>query len=170
MVDLAELAGGDALPGLQAQAGRSGRCSRRRRRRQRAAQRDQFGRLGAGHRQRLLADDVLAGGQRLPALLEVEAVRRGEVDDADRGVGEQLLEGWRRRGRVPRLAGGVAALLGRRAEDADDGPAEPAQGLDVDGADEAGADEGGASACDRFRGMLICSRTLTPGAYAPGSP
>ena len=39
--------------------------------------------LGRGHRQRLLADDVLAGGEDRLRLREVEVVGRGDVDDVD---------------------------------------------------------------------------------------
>ena len=44
------------------------------------------------HRQRLLAHDVPAGGEDLPDLRVVQLVGRGDVDDLDALVGQQLLE------------------------------------------------------------------------------
>jgi hypothetical protein len=53
---------------------------------------DELPRLGCSQRQRLLADDVLAGRQRLLNLPVVEVVRRGLVHDVDVLVLEQLSE------------------------------------------------------------------------------
>ncbi len=58
-----------------------------------AASRDQLGRLVRGHRQRLLAHHVAAGGEDLPDLRVVEVVGRGDVDDLDAIVGEDVVEG-----------------------------------------------------------------------------
>ena len=56
--------------------------------------------------ERLLADDVLAGLQGRHDLLEVQARRRADVDDVDRGIGEHLVE----RGGASGNAVGVADL------------------------------------------------------------
>ena len=90
-------------------------------------------------RQRLLADDVLAGGERLLHLRVVQVVRRRQVDDVDRVVREQRLVAVVDRREPPSRA----ARSGRRADDAGDGHAEPPQRVDVDDADEAGADDAG---------------------------
>ena len=53
---------------------------------------DQVGGLGGVERQGLLADDVLAGGERGPDLFGVDVVGAGDVDDVDLGVGREGLE------------------------------------------------------------------------------
>ena len=103
---------------------------------------DEPGRLRGGHRQRLLADDVLAGGEDRRRLRDVEVVRRGDVDDVDGRVGEDLVEGGVGVADAQGVGPGGAALRGA-AEDAADVDADPAELLDVDGPDESGADDGG---------------------------
>ena len=97
---------------------------------------EQLGRLLRRHRERLLADDVLPRREHLLGLRMVEVVRRRQVDDVDRVVGEQRLE------RVvdgrDRLCG---RALGRGADDARDVDAEEAQRVHVHDADETGADD-----------------------------
>ena len=53
---------------------------------------EHLGRLPAVHRERLLADTVLARGEHRLRLLGVEAVRRGDVNDVDSVVVEHRLE------------------------------------------------------------------------------
>ena len=54
-------------------------------------QRDELAGLGGGQRERLLADDVLAGLEGALHLRVVEVVRRGEVDDVHAFVCKQRL-------------------------------------------------------------------------------
>ena len=108
-------------------------------------------RLLGRHRERLLADDVPAGGEDRQRLRDVEVVGRRDVDDVDAGVGEEVVE--RRIARAtPSAVGAAAPRSGRAAEHAADLDADPAQRLDVDGADEAGPDDGGA---DRRRCFVM---------------
>ena len=107
--------------------------------------------LRSGHCQRLLADDVLAGRDDRLCLGDVEIVGRRHVDDVDRGIVEQRLEGRicvrhaeRRR---PRLA-----ALRRAAEDAAHLDADTPQGFDMNRADEARPDDGGADVGDVAHG------------------
>ena len=75
-------------------------------------------RLGRGHRERLLAQDVLAGPGRRDRPLGVEVVRQRDVDGVDVRVGQQRLV-RAVRARDPELAGdpaGAARLAGRDAE------------------------------------------------------
>ena len=86
---------------------------------QRLRESNQLRRLGRSHGQRLLADDVLPGFQDALRLVEVVAVRRGDVNDIDGGIGEQFGElgvPTRDGHRLGRRAG----LLRGRTEDADD--------------------------------------------------
>ena len=99
---------------------------------------EQLARLGRRHGERLLADDVLAGGERLLDLRVMQAVRRRQVDDVDRLVPEQRFVAVV--DRRDRLRG---RSLRRRADDAGDRDAEPPQSVDVDDADEAGAHDTG---------------------------
>ena len=145
--DVAELAGGDDLVGVLVErvvadvevggvdeAGRGGQL-------------DQLARLGRGHRQRLLADDVPAGREDGLRLGEVEIVGGGDVDDVDRLVAEEVVEGGvcARDAEAGRTSG---AALGRAAEHAADLDADAAERLDVDGPDEARADDRGADVGD----------------------
>jgi hypothetical protein len=98
----------------------------------------ELGRLRGGQRERLLADDVLAGGERGLHLRVVEVIRRRDVDDVHARVRQQRLVALVR----GRQAGLRAGALGRRADHAGDVDPEPAQGLDVDDADEPRADDG----------------------------
>ncbi len=112
---------------------------------------DKLRRLGGRHRQRLLADDVPAGGQDLLRLGDVEVVGRGDVDDLDRRI---LEDGVERRVGVTDAEGlgTLCAALRRAAEHAADLDADAPQLLDVDRADEAGADDGGANVGDPAHG------------------
>ena len=111
------------------------------------------GGLGRGHRQRLLADHVPAGGEDRLRLGDVEIVRRGDVDDLDRRV---LQEGLERRvgARHAQGVGAGRAALGRAAEHAAHLDADAAQLLDVDGPDEARADDRGADVGDPPHDLL----------------
>ena len=97
---------------------------------------EQLARLRARHGERLLAHDVLAGGERGPDLLVMQVVGRREVDDVDALVGEHRLKARVGVGQVlgARLRG--RALRGR-AHDPGDFDAEPPQRLDMHDADEA---------------------------------
>jgi hypothetical protein len=99
-------------------------------------------RLRGGHRQRFLADDVLAGGEDRRCLGDVEVVRRGDVNDVDRRVGEDVVQGPVGVTDTQRV-GPRRAALRRAAEDAAHVNTDPAELLDVDGPDEAGPDDGG---------------------------
>jgi hypothetical protein len=106
----------------------------------------ELGRLLGVERERLLADDVLAGRERLLDLCVVQVVRRREVNDIHIVVGEQLLvapahrrEALRRRS----LWGG--------SDDTDDVDSQPTQRLHVHGADEPGAHDAGAEVRKRPR-------------------
>ena len=85
---------------------------------------------------------MLAGGERLLALREVEPVWRRQVDDLHHRVGQELFVTVKGPGQVQR-GGDLAAFLGRRREDADDRPAQSLQGFNVDRADEPGPDDCG---------------------------
>ena len=69
----------------------------------------EVGRLGRGHGEGLLADDVLARFERGLCLLVVEVVRRGDVDDLDPPVVEHGLEALirGRQAELPRPCGGA---------------------------------------------------------------
>ena len=71
---------------------------------------EQLGRLRRGRRERLLANDVLAGRQGIAYLAVMEMVRGRHVDDVDPLVGEQRLVALVRRGEPLRLR----SLGGRR--------------------------------------------------------
>jgi hypothetical protein len=100
---------------------------------------EQLGRLLGRHRERLLADDVLARRERLLRLRVVQVVRRRQMDDVDGRVREQLLN---------RLVDGRDPLrsrsLRRRADDARDVDPQEAERVHVDDADEPRADDAGA--------------------------
>ena len=107
-----------------------------------AASADQLGRLGGGHGQRLLADDMAAGGEDLSRLRHVQVVGRRDMHDLDRLVVEERLQ----RGVGPGDTEGgrpLRAAFRSAAEDPADVDADATEGFHVDGADEAGADDGG---------------------------
>ena len=95
-------------------------------------------RAGDVERERLLADDVLAGRQRGLGERQVQVVGRADVDDVD-VVGAHELLGRGERAPDAELGGGLLGAGGRGGGDADDVGAREARGADVDGADEAGA-------------------------------
>jgi hypothetical protein len=99
--------------------------------------------LGRGHRERLLADDVLACGEDRRRLRDMEVVRRGDVDDVDRVVREDLVQAGIAVANVQGVGSGGGAFR-RAAEDAAHVDPDAAELLDVDGPDEAGADDRGA--------------------------
>jgi hypothetical protein len=98
---------------------------------------------GAVDGQRLLAHDVLAGGQRRPRQRRVQVVGRADVDHVD-VVGHRQRIGVVARplGAQP-LGGGLGAGTGRGGDRHEPG-ARPAGGVGVDRADEAGAGDGDA--------------------------
>ena len=132
----------------------------------RGGQGDQLARLRRRHRQRLLADDVLARGEDGLGLRQMQIIGRGDMDGVDRRVVEQGLE--RRVGArdAERLGPGRAAFRGA-AEHAADLDADAAQGFDVDRADEARADHGRADVGDpphaTFTPWLVRARRRRPG-------
>jgi hypothetical protein len=91
----------------------------------------------------LLEDEVLArleGGRRE---LDVRPVRRADMDDVDRGVGQQRPD-VRRRVRHAERGSPRAGSLAIRASDRDDvGVPAAADRVDVERPDEAGPDDGG---------------------------
>ena len=89
------------------------------------------------HRERLLADHVLAGGERGCCKRLVKVVGRADVDDVELRVLDQLLGGGGRAIRLEREGCRLGAL-GRGGGDRDDAGAGEAGGAGVDGADEAG--------------------------------
>ena len=86
---------------------------------------DEPSRLGGGQGEGLLADDVLASAEDRRRLRHVEVVRRGDVDDVDGRVGENLVERAVGVADAQCLGAGRAALRGA-AEDAADVDADPA--------------------------------------------
>jgi hypothetical protein len=109
-------------------------------------EREQLPRLGRGQRERLLADDVLAGRERRLHLRVVQVIGRRQVHDIDALVCEQCVVALVD-GREPLRPGSVRA----RADDAGNLDPEPAQCIDVDGADEAGAHDTGPQLVDPAR-------------------
>jgi hypothetical protein len=97
--------------------------------------------LRGRHGERLLADDVPAGGQDGLDLRVVEVVRRRDVDDLDPAVVENLIEAGVRRGHAQLVRACRRAVLAR-AKHTVNLDADPAQPFDVDGADEPAADDG----------------------------
>ena len=83
-----------------------------------------------------------AGGEDLADLRMVEVVRRGDVNDLDPAVIEEVGEGRIGLRHADALGAAAAALWGR-SEQSVHLHAQASQGLDVDGADEAAADDGG---------------------------
>lgn len=102
---------------------------------------DQCRRLAGRHRQRLLADEVPAGGQDLRRLDDVEIVRRGDVDDIDGRIGQQVIERRIRARHTERLCPGSATFR-CAAEHAPNRDADPSEGLDMDRPDKSGPDDG----------------------------
>ena len=109
---------------------------------------DEAGGFIGGQGERLLADDVLAGGENGRCLRNVEMIRRCDVHDVDGGVRQDVVE----------RSVGVAdaqpcrtcrAPLRRAAEDAAHVDADPAELLDVDGPDEPGPDDRGTDVGER---------------------
>ena len=93
-------------------------------------------------RERLLADDVLAGGERGLGERSMQVVRRAQVDDVHLRRLHELLGGLVR-ARGAQLDRGLArALRARRAHAGDLRPGDPC-GPRVDRADEAGAHDPG---------------------------
>ena len=79
------------------------------------------------HRQRLLAHDVLAGGEDRLRLRDVEVVRGRDVDDVDARVVEDRVEATGRPWPTPSAAARAAPRSGGAAEHAADLDADPAQ-------------------------------------------
>ena len=113
----------------------------------------------ASVRQRLLADDVLAGGQRGLGERLVEVVGGADVHHVDVGALDQRLRGLEGALGAERPCGLLGA--GRRGGgDADDARPGQACGAGVDGADEAGAGDRDSEWCghvaDRMRTLIVC--------------
>ena len=103
---------------------------------------DQVGGLLGGHGQWLLAHHVPIRVEDASHLRVVEVVRRGDVDDLDAIVVEQLIEA----AVAPvdaELARALGGSLRAGGDDAVHAHAEPTQGLDMHGPDEPAADDGG---------------------------
>ncbi len=119
---------------------------------------EQRARLGRGHRERLVGDDVFAAGERRGIHRIVQVVRRGVVDDLDGWVIQQRLVTAVRPLDAERvrllLRGGVAAAGDRHDVDVP----EPADRVDMMRPDESGADD---SHSDTFHCVLL-SLPLNP--------
>ena len=115
-----------------------------------AHRRDDLGRLLRGHAQRLLADHVLAGLERVERLLDVDLVGRGDVDDVHvrRSDHRAVVVIAVDRGDPPPVRRGA----GRPGGTADGGDlhAEALEPFDVDRADETGADDPGTERVERL--------------------
>ena len=131
--DVADLAGADALARLLHERVEADVEVRAVHETGRRREFDELRRLGGGHRERLLADDVLPGRECLLHLRMVKVVRRRQVDDVDAVVLEHRLEAVVR-GREPLRRG----ALGGRADDSVHLDSEPAERVDVDDPDESG--------------------------------
>ena len=100
---------------------------------------DQSARLGDRDAERLFRVDVLAGGDRLEADLDMRLRDREVEDDLDRGIGEQRIDRTRGKAELGR------ARLGRRGigvgerDDVED--REFSRRLQIGGADVAAADD-----------------------------
>ena len=114
----------------------------------------EFRRLRRGRRERFLAHDMLAGGQRRRGLRVMQTIGRGDMDHVDPRVGQHGLEA-RIRGRQ---AEGSRAFRGPRMARTDDTVhlhAEPPQRLDVHRPDKAGPDDRSPDVADRSRGLRL---------------
>src|SRR5262249_61122270 len=89
VVHRAERTRRDALAGLPAERVEADVVADRGHDRGSGGEADELGRFGRGHRQRLFADHVFAGGEGAAGVVEVVAVRRGDVDDLHVRVGEE---------------------------------------------------------------------------------
>src|SRR5947199_1524274 len=104
------------------------------------------------------------GGQDGLRVRKVEMVRRCDVDDVHRIVGQERLEGRVGAGHT-QLSGTRLAAFRRAPEHAANLDADPAQLLNVDGADEPGADHRGADARALAHALsvtLMPAHTLDP--------
>ena len=104
--------------------------------------------LGEGQPERLLAIDVLAGGDRGEGHLAVEAVRRGDRDDVDRGIVDERTpvvgrprEAELVRHRLGARGRGVAEQRETRRRDVAEHPTDRAEGERVALSHEARADQ-----------------------------
>ena len=128
---------------------------------------DQLARLRRRHRQRLLAHDVAARREDRQGLRQVQVVRRGDVDDLDARVVEQVVE--RVVGaRDAEDRGPCRATFRGAAEDAVDPDADAPERLDVDGADEPRADDGRADVGDPPHAWLTRWLTWSSGTVSMG--
>ena len=112
-----------------------------------------------GHRQRLLADDVLPGRQDCPDLRVMQLVGRGDVDHPDGVVREELRQA-RIDAREAELRGATLAELRGGLEQALDAHADAAQCLDVHATDETAADDGGADVTSSGHGYVTTFYSL----------
>ena len=110
-------------------------------------------RLGRGDRKRLLADDVLPGGEDRLHLRVVKIVRRREMDDIDAVVRQERVE--IRAHRPQPLGFGSPRTRPDHAHHLD---AETPERVDVDGGDEACADDAGAKLLDAARHSAAVAR------------
>jgi hypothetical protein len=108
-----------------------------------------LGGLFRRHRQRFLADHVLAGGEDGLHLLVMGVVGRRDMDHVDTVIGQQVVERGIGMGH-PDLGGPRGAALGGGAEDAPHLHAQPPERLHMYRADEARADHRGAD-CSEIR-------------------
>ena len=164
VVDLAELAAAHPLAGLDRERVEADVVvDARGLPRVLAGEGHELGRLLRGHGQRLLAQHVLAGLERGLRHLEVQLVRRADVDRLDRLVVEQLLQravGLRCADRRGELRG----LGVRDTEDAHDLAARPPQRLGVHPAHEPRPDDRHAD--PRHALLLVTARSLQGAAAA----
>ncbi len=119
--------------------------------------------FGGVHRQRFLADDVLAGGDRLQGHRLVQVVGRGDMDGVELWIGQQLLEGIER-ARQPHCFGAGGAVFWRGTENAYDLDPDPAQRFHMHRTDESGPYDR-CLACLRHRILLSVDAARGVGAF-----
>ena len=124
---------------------------------------DESGGPVGGHPQRLLAHDVAARGEDRPGLRDMEVVGGGHMDDLDRRVREQVVEGVVGAGHSER-GGALRATRRGAAQDTTDIHADAPERLHVDGPDEARADDGRADVGDPPHAQsthpFVCTRPV----------
>ncbi len=101
----------------------------------------QLARLLGVHRQRLLADDVLARGHDVAVHLEVEVIGRAVVNDLNFRVGQELPVIAIRLGNRQLVGLSLGEILAAFGDGCDFHEAEAAESLDMGGADETSADD-----------------------------
>ena len=122
---------------------------------------DQLGGLGGVDAERLLADDVLAGGNRRPGLGGVDVVGAGDVHGIEVGDGEQLVE--RVEGLGQQRVGLAAGAFRGGPDHPDDLDTDAAQRLGVHGSHPSGPDDRRLHCVPRPRRPLLAAPSLALG-------